>query len=118
MEVAVALTCSEESRGRTTTGSCPHQNATLRGNACLKEGIYKHRFAYGVDCDQPIEYLFVVEVDAHQPIEYLSEMRQVTIVFINLVTAEGTKYENCQTLQAAFRIIYSNLKQAHGNDLS
>ena len=53
-------------------------------------------------------------MDAQQPLEYLSEMRQVTIVFINLVTMEGTRYEDTQTLQACFKVIYDNISESQG----
>ncbi|KAI0220394.1 Adenylate cyclase type 10 [Lamellibrachia satsuma] len=57
----------------------------------------------------------ITKLDEHQPLEYLSEMRQVTIVFINLQLEEVTKYELTRTLQESFKSIYTHVKAKMGN---
>lgn len=49
-----------------------------------------------------------------QPLEYLSEMRQVSISFINLVIHECTNIELAIILHRAFEVIYSIVSQSHG----
>ena len=56
------------------------------------------------------------QLEDRQPLEYLSEMRQVTIVFINLVLVEAcSKISIGSTLQHAFDAIYNNIKPVQGN---
>lgn len=54
------------------------------------------------------------QLDDGQPLEYLSEMRQVTILFINLVLEDCTKYEATVTLQKTFNVIFAEIKSAEG----
>ena len=54
------------------------------------------------------------QLDDHQSIEYLSEMRQVTIVFINLVTENVAKHYQLTLLQEVFAAIYASVKKMQG----
>ena len=58
--------------------------------------------------------VYYIQIEDHQPLEYLSEMRQVTIVFINLVIQECTNMELALVLQHAFDIIYTSCKRTQG----
>ena len=63
--------------------------------------------------------LCVCQLEDRQPLEYLSEMRQVTIVFINLLLVESlSKIELCGILQKAFDAIYTQVKRMQGLDQS
>ena len=56
-------------------------------------------------------------MDDNQPLEFLSEMRQVTIVFINIVSDDqitNSKWEQCKMLQSAFDVIYPITNALHG----
>ncbi|XP_077990637.1 adenylate cyclase type 10-like [Glandiceps talaboti] len=55
------------------------------------------------------------KIDDDLPLEYLSEMRQVTIIFINMTLAEVSKREEADVLQASFGIIHNGVKRFHGN---
>ncbi len=61
--------------------------------------------------------LFASQVDDRQPLEYLSEMRQVSILFINLVTEDTTRVEGCVLLQQCFDLIFAQLKKMGGKSL-
>nr|XP_022331897.1 adenylate cyclase type 10-like [Crassostrea virginica] len=52
------------------------------------------------------------KLDDNQPLEYLSEMRNVTVVFMNLVLEEGR--DITQLLQEVFEVVYSQSKVMHG----
>ncbi|KAK3093152.1 hypothetical protein FSP39_011947 [Pinctada imbricata] len=52
------------------------------------------------------------KLDDNQPLEYLSEMRQVTVVFMNMVLDEDK--DTTQLLQEIFEIVYSQSKVMHG----
>ena len=52
------------------------------------------------------------QLDDDQPLEYLSEMRQVSIVFMNLVLDERTDSTNL--LQKIFELVYTQTKSMHG----
>ncbi|KAL4238402.1 Adenylate cyclase type 10 [Mactra antiquata] len=52
------------------------------------------------------------KLDDNQPLEYLSEMRQVSILFMNLVLDESANTE--MLLQEIFEIVYSRTKAMHG----
>merc|ERR1719394_775781 len=54
------------------------------------------------------------KMDEGQPIEYLSEMRQVTIVFMNLVTEEMPKNLQSRLLQDSFNIVFSCVVKMQG----
>ena len=54
------------------------------------------------------------KIEEHQPLEYLSEMRQVSILFINLLLEKSTKIELAWTLQECFDVIYANGKRLQG----
>ncbi|XP_077868154.1 adenylate cyclase type 10-like [Saccoglossus kowalevskii] len=54
------------------------------------------------------------KIDDDLPLEYLSEMRQVTIIFINLTLAKGSKHDESDALQSAFNTVYNSLKRYHG----
>jgi adenylate cyclase 10 len=51
-------------------------------------------------------------IDDFQPLEYLSEMRQVSIVFINLVLDEDE--DETRLLQKIFEVIHTQTKAMHG----
>ncbi|XP_052249078.1 adenylate cyclase type 10-like [Dreissena polymorpha] len=53
------------------------------------------------------------KLDDNQPLEYLSEMRQVSIVFMNLVLSEGI--DTASTLQTIFELVYSRTKAMNGS---
>jgi hypothetical protein len=53
-----------------------------------------------------------LQIDDFQPLEYLSEMRQVSIVFINLVLDEDE--DETQLLQKIFEVIHTQTKAMHG----
>ena len=55
-----------------------------------------------------------LQLDEKQPLEYLSEMRLVTVVFINLQLHEVSKYELSRILQESFKIIYMQVKPRQG----
>lgn len=48
------------------------------------------------------------------PLEYLSEMRQVSVVFINLIFASGADIDESDSLQEAFSIIYDSMHAFEG----
>ncbi|KAK3591572.1 hypothetical protein CHS0354_041619 [Potamilus streckersoni] len=52
------------------------------------------------------------KLDDGQPLQYLSEMRQVSIVFMNLVLNEGQ--DVTKLLQRIFEIVYSNVTSMQG----
>ncbi|XP_052767837.1 adenylate cyclase type 10-like [Mya arenaria] len=54
------------------------------------------------------------KLDDSQPLEYLSEMRQVSVVFMNLVLDENRE-DSAQILQIIFEIVYSKTKSMHGS---
>ncbi|XP_077996460.1 adenylate cyclase type 10-like [Glandiceps talaboti] len=54
------------------------------------------------------------KIEAHQPLEYLCELREVSIVFINLTLANVSKEDECFILQDAFDAIYDNVVQFQG----
>ena len=72
-------------------------------NISLYNVCYKHRIT-------PFHF----QLDDNQPLEYLSEMRQVTIVFMNMVLDE--EKDSTQLLQEIFEIVYSQTKVMHGNN--
>ncbi|XP_074661549.1 adenylate cyclase type 10-like [Tubulanus polymorphus] len=51
---------------------------------------------------------------ADQPLEYLSEMRQVSIVFMNLVLEPMKKEDQSRILQETFQLIYSQVNPLNG----
>ena len=56
-------------------------------------------------------------MDHDQPLEYLSEMRQVSILFINIVMEKeikDSKWKQCKLLQAAFSVVHPTAKGLHG----
>lgn len=55
------------------------------------------------------------KLDEDQPLDYLSEMRQVTILFINLVIDKSTKVEYACTLQSCFDVIFDNCRRSQGS---
>lgn len=55
------------------------------------------------------------KLDEGQPLDYLSEMRQVTILFINLIIDRSTKVEYACTMQACFDLIFDNCKKSQGS---
>ena len=60
-----------------------------------------------------VPYL-ILQLKDRQPLEYLSEMRQVSMLFINLMTDETTKMEGCLLLQQCFEVIFKHLKKMGG----
>ncbi|XP_062574125.1 adenylate cyclase type 10-like isoform X2 [Saccostrea cucullata] len=52
------------------------------------------------------------KLDDNQPLEYLSEMRNVTVVFMNLVLDE--KHDVTKLLQEVFDVVYVQSKVMHG----
>ncbi|XP_033119981.1 adenylate cyclase type 10-like [Anneissia japonica] len=55
------------------------------------------------------------KIEDGQPLEYLSEMRQVSVVFINIIFVPTKDAEDTNNnLQHAFNIIYSNCRQFRG----
>ena len=64
--------------------------------------------------EQVNEDVFNLQLDDKQPLEYLSEMRQVSMLFINLMTDETTKIEGCLLLQQCFEVIFTQLKKLGG----
>ncbi|XP_014673338.1 PREDICTED: adenylate cyclase type 10-like [Priapulus caudatus] len=54
------------------------------------------------------------KIDDNQPVEFLSEMREVTIVFMNMVLKETTLREQVYILQKAFEVIYRNVERKRG----
>lgn len=59
----------------------------------------------------------LLQIDDNQPLEYLSEMRQVSILFMNLVLDENVQKDteqNQQLLQKIFELVYLKTKAMHG----
>ncbi|XP_071962575.1 adenylate cyclase type 10-like [Antedon mediterranea] len=55
------------------------------------------------------------KIEDGQPLEYLSEMRQVSVVFINIMFVQTKEVEDTNNnLQHAFDVIFSNCKQFRG----
>ena len=54
------------------------------------------------------------KIEEQQPLEYLSEMRQVSILFINLLFEKCTKIELAWTMQHCFDVIYAACKRMQG----
>lgn len=57
-------------------------------------------------------YQFVFQLDDKQPLAYLSEMRQVSILFMNLVLSADQ--DHTQLMQTVFEIVYSRSRAMHG----
>ncbi|KAL3874935.1 hypothetical protein ACJMK2_037887, partial [Sinanodonta woodiana] len=57
-------------------------------------------------------YFGLLQLDDGQPLQYLSEMRQVSIVFMNMVLVEGQ--DVTELLQRVFEIVYSHVTSMHG----
>ena len=53
-----------------------------------------------------------------QPLEYLSEMRQMTIVFVNLVTTDKLYQHQIGLLQKSFDIVYTHMKKNQGESFA
>ena len=54
------------------------------------------------------------KIEDHQPLEYLSEMRQVTMLFINLDMHKCTKYGYLVLMQRCHEVIHDNAKRMRG----
>jgi len=54
------------------------------------------------------------KMEDNQPLKYLSEMRQVTIVFINLIMERVTSRQQAYILQSCFEVIYLNCRRLQG----
>ncbi|XP_071485807.1 adenylate cyclase type 10-like [Diadema antillarum] len=54
------------------------------------------------------------KIDDNMPLEYLSEMRQVSVVFINLVFASGADIDESDSLQETFNIIHESMLAFEG----
>ena len=54
------------------------------------------------------------KIEDGQPLEYLSEMRQVTMLFINLDVDRSTKYGYLLLMQRCYEVIYANAKRMRG----
>ena len=54
------------------------------------------------------------KIEDGQPLEYLSEMRQVTMLFINLDVDRSTKYGYLLLMQRCDEVIYANAKRMRG----
>ena len=54
------------------------------------------------------------KIEDGQPLEYLSEMRQVTMLFINLDVVKSTKYGYLLMMQGCYEVIYANAKRMRG----
>ena len=54
------------------------------------------------------------KIEDRQPLEYLSEMRQVTMLFINLDVDRSTKYGYLLLMQSCHEVIYANAKRMRG----
>lgn len=54
------------------------------------------------------------KIEDGQPLEYLSEMRQVTMLFINLDVDRSTKYGYLLLMQTCYEVIYANAKRMRG----
>lgn len=55
-----------------------------------------------------------VQIDDGLHLEYLSEMRQVSVLFINLLFINGEDIDDVGSLQAAFQTIYRDLRKFEG----
>ncbi|XP_071081249.1 adenylate cyclase type 10-like [Haliotis cracherodii] len=53
------------------------------------------------------------KIDDNQPLEFLSEMRQVSIVFMNLVLDDNVN--STEQLQKIFDVVFSHIKVVHGS---
>lgn len=54
------------------------------------------------------------KIEDGQPLEYLSEMRQVTMLFINLELDRSTQYGYLLLMQRCYEVIYANAKRTRG----
>jgi len=54
------------------------------------------------------------KIEDGQPLEYLSEMRQVTMLFINLDVDRSTKHGYVLLMQKCYEVIYANAKRMRG----
>ncbi|XP_071790978.1 adenylate cyclase type 10-like isoform X1 [Asterias amurensis] len=54
------------------------------------------------------------KIDDDLPLEYLSEMRQVSIVFINLVVSSSDHESEKRNLHTAFNVVYDDMKEFQG----
>ncbi|XP_063957938.1 adenylate cyclase type 10-like [Lytechinus pictus] len=54
------------------------------------------------------------KIDDDMPLEYLSEMRQVSVVFINLIFKSGADIDESDSLQDAFNVIYDSMLAFEG----
>ena len=82
--------------------------------------IQSHPFSLPL-CLFVILYIFqlsssfaLLQIDDDLPLEYLSEMRQVSVVFINLIFASGADIDESDSLQEAFNIIYDSMLAFEG----
>ncbi|XP_038075913.1 adenylate cyclase type 10-like [Patiria miniata] len=54
------------------------------------------------------------KIDDGLPLEYLSEMRQVSVVFINLVVTSSDHDSERRNLHKAFNVVYDDMKEYQG----
>ncbi|XP_022103709.1 adenylate cyclase type 10-like isoform X2 [Acanthaster planci] len=54
------------------------------------------------------------KIDDGLPLEYLSEMRQVSVVFINLVVTSSDHETERRNLHTAFNVVYDDMKEYQG----
>ena len=62
----------------------------------------------------PIMMNSPIQIDDGLPLEYLSEMRQVSVVFINLVVTSSDHESETRNLHRAFNTVYDDMKEFQG----
>lgn len=56
--------------------------------------------------------LYTLQLDDGQPLEYLSEMRQISVIFMNLSLEESANI--CSLMQSLFEKVYKHVQSLEG----